>query len=1621
MSVLIKNNQIGKGSTINLDKLVDDDGVNFGERWSADALSLSDDGGAPIMGISDYIGAADLLGDSASETPVAAQPIPQAAALGDVAIVGFSADAVTGGKGLALVVLTTVSSPETIVITDNGWTAAGAFRSGEGTYTFTIPTGLPAGTVIYISNLNATPVITASNGTALTGTKSGSIDPSGSGDAFLVYQGSAASPTFLFAVDFADGNTTYSGDATNTNTSAVPPGLTYGVNALGFGLDNGAYTGPLSGSRSEILANIANPANWTTNDTTLPAYPGSFTITAGGVPSLSINDVTQSEGNAGTVIFTFTVSLSSAAPAGGVTFDISTADGTASAPGDYASHVLTSQTIPAGSNSYTFDVTVNGDTAIEPNETFFVNVTNVTGATVADGQGQGTITNDDTPPVGSLTIGDVTMVEGNSGVTNFVFTVARSNGSTGAVGVTWTLNNVSTNAADFDTSTFTGTISFADGETSKTIIIPVLGDTTIEGNETFTVTLSNPTGGVTITDGSGLGTITNDDFGPIANVWVNEINYDPAGNDAGEFIEIAGVAGTDLTGWSLVLYNGNGGAVYSTTNLSGILANTNGGFGFVKIAYAANGIQNGAPDGIALIDNAGRVLQFISYEGTMVAVGGPAGGMTSTDIGVLQENAPVGFTLQLQGAGSSYADFTWGANVANTEGAINDSQSFLSATDPGQIRILDASIAEGNSGTTLLTFIVRRAGGSALASDVGYTIHLDGTADLADLAPSAVLSGTVSFGVGEFQKTITVAIQGDTVGEFNETLSVTLDSATNATIVDNSATGTIINDDPLSLRIFQIQGKGHMSAYNGQNITTTGIVTAVDTDGFYVQDATGDNRDWTSDAIFVATGTAPTVAVGDAISVTGIVAEVRPGNNPTNLTVTQITSPLVDISSHGNTLPAAVLIGVGGRMAPTDIFDDDQFTYTDFDEASDFYESLEGMRVTIDAPLVTSATNEFGETFVVASGGVGATGLNSRGGMTISGNAVGYDTGNADGYDDYNPERIQLDDDSGLFAGFAPNYTQGDRLSNVTGIMSYNFNYYELLVTEAVTITTDAGALPRETTALQGNADRISIAAYNVENLDPGDAKFNLLANDIVVNLRAPDVISLEEIQDADGAGNGTDLSGTVTAQKLIDAIVTAGGPTYTYIEVAPSAAGTTGGEPGGNIRNGFLYRTDRVSYVTGSATAVPGAAFSGSRSPLSAQFSFNGEVITAISVHSTSRGGSDPLFGSTQLPANAGEGSRDAQSQAIKAYVTSLLSTNPDAYVAVMGDFNAFWFENSLELLENGVMTNLHRLLAEEERYTYVFEGNAQAIDHILVTNNLVANAQFDAVHLNSEQPDTPSRPTDHDPVITTLLLNSSAIAQASSASGDEDTQIAGTVTAIDKNGDTLTYALVTGAANGTVVVNSDGTYTYTPNANFNGTDSFTFRANDGFNNGPAATVTLTVNPVNDAPTDITLTGNSVAENAANGTVVGTAAASDPDGTAGIRYRMVDPAEGRFQIDENTGVITVANGSLLDYESNTSHEIWIRVWDPANGTIKRMFVINVTDVAESGAMVAPSTEDLLDGGVAASDMVDLSALVGTDSADQGLAWAPTYANSPLLAKFDDAFLAARMPQLAIDTTSYLP
>ena len=162
---------------------------------------------------------------------------------------------------------------------------------------------------------------------------------------------------------------------------------------------------------------------------------------------------------------------------------------------------------------------------------------------------------------------------------------------------------------------------------------------------------------------------------PGAAVWINEIHYDNLGNDTGEFVEIAGPTGLSLNGWTLVGYNGTGGRAYKTVTLFGTIQEQQNGLGV--LAFDFGGLQNGAPDGMALVDNGGNLIQFISYEGHFTAGDGPANGIVSTDIGSDEAGTtPVGHSLQLTGSGRRASEFHWTGPRAVTRGHLNAGQEF---------------------------------------------------------------------------------------------------------------------------------------------------------------------------------------------------------------------------------------------------------------------------------------------------------------------------------------------------------------------------------------------------------------------------------------------------------------------------------------------------------------------------------------------------------------------------------------------------------------------------------------------------------------------------------------------------------------------------------------------------------------------------------------------------------------------------------------------------------------------------------------------------------------------------------------------------------------------------------
>jgi endonuclease/exonuclease/phosphatase family metal-dependent hydrolase len=429
--------------------------------------------------------------------------------------------------------------------------------------------------------------------------------------------------------------------------------------------------------------------------------------------------------------------------------------------------------------------------------------------------------------------------------------------------------------------------------------------------------------------------------------------------------------------------------------------------------------------------------------------------------------------------------------------------------------------------------------------------------------------------------------------------------------------------------------------------------------------------------------------------------------------------------------------------------------------------------------VVVTGPSPFDELGILANNGAGATGRTARGGIVI-------------GATDKNPEKILM-----RGVGFnMPDSNTGDHFTTpIVGIVGYDFNNFMLEVLTSPTRVADG--VTREVTVAPA-PNELTIATFNVENLDPGDATFATMASLIVNNLRSPDVISLEEIQDNDGETNSHIVDASVTLTKLRDAVVAAGGPTYEWRQIDPVDL-QDGGAPGGNIRQAFFYRTDRgLAFVDrpGAGSTTPNAvvnvdgqpqlqyspgridptnsAFNSSRKPLAGEFTYNGHRLIVIANHWNSKGGDDPLWGRDQPPVLSSEVQRQQQATIVRDFVQDVLAVDGNAEVVVLGDLNDFEFSNPLMTLKGAPMNDLIETLPASERYTYVFEGNSQTLDHILVSDSLLGVSHTDVVHVNSEFWDQAS---DHEPQVARLALPAALMfasrAPAANANGWNNTNV--------------------------------------------------------------------------------------------------------------------------------------------------------------------------------------------------------------------------------------------------------
>ncbi|MDQ0247118.1 putative extracellular nuclease [Bacillus fengqiuensis] len=578
---------------------------------------------------------------------------------------------------------------------------------------------------------------------------------------------------------------------------------------------------------------------------------------------------------------------------------------------------------------------------------------------------------------------------------------------------------------------------------------------------------------------------------------------------------------------------------------------------------------------------------------------------------------------------------------------------------------------------------------------------------------------------------------------------------------DGGDTGTPGDGEipPPTLRIRDIQGTAHTSLYAGQTVKNIqGIVTAVEERGFYIQDDQPDQEVKTSEGIYVYHKSTTSVQVGDKVSIDG---EVKEHGYDGELTITELIDTTVKKISADNPLPSPIVLGEGEYILPTTIIDNDRFSEFDpKEDGIDFFESIEGMYVQVANAKIVGPTDKNGEIKVVPGNQPIDAMYTTAGGILLE-------------EDDANPERITIDD---IIVKDEPQVKVGDSFHDaIKGVIHYSYGNFKLLNTEALPGVTE-GELERKATTIEFDKGQLTVASYNVENFSKsvGAEKTEKLAKAVVEKLKTPDIVALVEMQDNNGAKNDGTTDASESYMALIEAIKAAGGPEYAFTDIAPEN-NQDGGQPGGNIRVGYIYNPERVQLVDdkpkGDAiTPVeigkhglshnPGRidptnpVFENSRKPLAAEFKFKGRKVTVIANHFNSKGGDDALFGSNQPPVLESEEQRKEIAEVVNGFVEEIIRKDNEANVVVLGDLNDFQFSEPLEVLKGNSLINMIEQLPSNEQYTYNYQGNAQVLDHILVSNNLAERTEADIVHINSDFTEEHGRASDHDPVLVQIDL---------------------------------------------------------------------------------------------------------------------------------------------------------------------------------------------------------------------------------------------------------------------------
>lgn len=830
-------------------------------------------------------------------------------------------------------------------------------------------------------------------------------------------------------------------------------------------------------------------------------------------------------------------------------------------------------------------------------------------------------------------------------------------------------------------------------------------------------------------------------------VFINEFHYDNTGTDTGEFVEIAGPAGTDVSGWSIVRYNGatpSAAVVYTTPSADPagsdtfpagtIIPNQGGGWGTVTVRYAANGLQNGPNDGFALVNASGVVVQLLSYAGVFTASNGPAAGMTSIDVGVTQSGStPVGASIGLCGTATTPpSGFSWTGRTAGDPGALNACQTFPSSLPT--ITLSSVSRAEGNSGFTNFVFNISLsapagAGGVAFVANTASTGTNPATPG-DDYVSLVNVAGSIA--AGQSSGSVTVQVVGDLIPEPDETFLLTLSSISGATPASVSATGTILNDDgPLSTcglpgatLISQIQGSGFTSPLTGSIRTIEGIVIANfqtgGLNGYFVQeeDADQDGDPATSEGIFVF-NTALPVAVGQKVRVTGTVTEF-PAGPASQTQLSTVTAREVCSTSNPLPAPAPLVLPAANLLA---------------------LERYEGMRVQLPAGMVVTGNFELGS--------FGTVGLATKRLFAPTETDAPGAAANARELDN-TLHFVNLDDGrTAANAALDPKpYPQGGGLNALAprtlrlgdtvvgqpvGVFEQRFGSYRMHPEGEVSFRFDN---PRPAPPAGGP---LRVASFNVRNYfttfgsrgAANSTEFTRQRDKIIDAIDKLDahIVGLMEIENNAG----------VALNDLVSGLNIKAG----FTKWAAIATGIVGTD---QITTAFIYQPTVVNPVGAfkvlDETFSPDVQTNRNRPPIAQTFERAGPRpdltrFTVVVNHWKSKGSAclpdDPDAGDGQGNCN---GTRVKIARALLSWLATDPTRSGSPNFLVLGDLNAYSKEDPIRTLTAGGLKHLNAIFTPLS-YSFQFQNASGSLDHILATPSLERLTKgFAKWHINADEP---------------------------------------------------------------------------------------------------------------------------------------------------------------------------------------------------------------------------------------------------------------------------------------------